>query len=107
MHLDFHRVAAGRADHVRMNGVVKHVEAQPKLTLELMDGVGGVSIRHGITAGWSSIGRLLDPLLRLLHVRLRRRSRNCATTFIPRRRTGPILGGPPLTGILATRDFGP
>ena len=94
VHLEFHPVAAGRADHlgetvlmdefigtrrVRMAGVVTHVESGRKLvwqmkkgirlpvwlTLGLTDGDGGVAIRHTITAGWTGVGRLLDPLFRL------------------------------------------
>lgn len=93
VHLQFHRRAAGGTDHVgdvvfmdeligsrhvRMAAVV--VEAEPakklvwqmkkgirlpvRLSLELTDRDGGVTIRHTITAGWSGVGRLFDPLFR-------------------------------------------
>lgn len=94
VHLQFHPVAPGRDDHVgetvlmdeyigsrrvRMSGIVTHVEPGRKLvwqlkkgirlpvwlTLELADGEDGLTLCHTITAGWSGVGRLLDPLLRL------------------------------------------
>ena len=94
VHLQLHPVAAGRADHIgdtvfmdefigtrrlRMDAVVTEVERGRKLawqmkkgvrlpvwlTLDLTDGDGGVTIRHTITAGWTGVRRLLDPLFRL------------------------------------------
>ena len=35
------------------------------LTIEVTDHSGSVDVRHTITAGWTGMGRLLDPLLRL------------------------------------------
>ncbi|GAA1750896.1 hypothetical protein GCM10009767_07260 [Kocuria aegyptia] len=43
----------------------KIVPLPARLRLELLPVPGGVSVRHTITAGWSGIGRALDPLLRL------------------------------------------
>ncbi|HEU5474931.1 MAG TPA: hypothetical protein VFV67_30175 [Actinophytocola sp.] len=65
--------------HVRMAGTVvdvvpgrrivwqlKRVVRLPVwLTLELTDRDGAVAIRHTIRAGYTGVGRLLDPLLRL------------------------------------------
>jgi hypothetical protein len=92
-HLKLHALARGR-DHlgdvvlmdecvgkrrVRMLAVVvqavpgkkivwqlrKGVRLPVWLTLELADRDGGVDLRHTITAGFSTVGRILDPLLRL------------------------------------------
>jgi len=95
VHLHLLPLAAGDPDHVgdevfmdefigtrrlRMTGVVIHAEPGRKivwrmkvrrirlpvrLTVEVADGSGGVFIRHTITAGWSGVGRLLDPLFRI------------------------------------------
>lgn len=43
----------------------KVVRLPARLSLELTAVPGGVSVRHTITAGWTGIGRVLDPLLRL------------------------------------------
>lgn len=43
----------------------KGVRLPAWLKLDLTDGDGAVTVRHTITAGWTGVGRLLDPLLRL------------------------------------------
>ena len=65
--------------HLRMAVVI--VEAEPGrrivwqmkkgirlpawLTIEVTDLPGGVDVRHTIAAGWTGLGRLLDPLLKI------------------------------------------
>lgn len=43
----------------------KGIRLPVRLTVELADQERGVAIRHTITAGWTGLGRLLDPLFRL------------------------------------------
>ncbi|HEX9230111.1 MAG TPA: hypothetical protein VF885_26215 [Arthrobacter sp.] len=64
---------------LRLRGVVESIEPgrrlvwrfrkvvplPARLALEFTPIPGGVSVRHTITAGWSGMSRLLDPLLRL------------------------------------------
>lgn len=98
VHLHFHAVTAGHAGHlgqnvvmdefigsrrVRAGGVVRQVDPGRKLlwqmkkgislpvwlTVNLTDGGDGVTIRHTVTAGWTGVGRLLDPLFGLYFTR--------------------------------------
>ena len=93
-HLQFHVVRAGGPDHrgdvvrmdefigsrrLRMSAVVTgtvpgrqivwrmggRIPLPVRLTLDLSDRPGGAAVRHTITAGFTGIGRVLDPLLRL------------------------------------------
>jgi len=94
VHLQLHPLAAGGVDHVgdvvlmdefigsrhvRMTGVIvqvtpgrmivwqlkKGIKLPVKLALELTDQHADVAIHHTITAGWTGLGRVLDPLFRL------------------------------------------
>lgn len=45
--------------------LVKWIRLPVWLRLELADDQSGVTITHTVQAGWSGLGRLLDPVLRL------------------------------------------